>query len=79
MISAINNNDISEIPKAFHKYCSLSIEQNISKEKFDDYVNGISQDFGGEFQISYISTHTQSDDERIYKLLNHKIIKSYPF
>ena len=34
LINAINNQDASEIPKAFHEYCSLSIEQNISEEKF---------------------------------------------
>lgn len=32
LIEAINNKDIDELPSAFHEYCSLCIEQNISEE-----------------------------------------------
>ena len=38
LINAINNRDVSEIPKAFHEYCSLSVEQNISEEEFENYI-----------------------------------------
>ena len=32
LFNAINNHNVTEIPKAFHEYCSLSIEQNISEK-----------------------------------------------
>ncbi len=51
LFNAINNHNVTEIPKAFHEYCSLSIEQNISEEKFDNYINEISQEFGSDYHF----------------------------
>lgn len=82
LINAINNKDVSEIPKAFHEYCSLSIEQNILKEQFENYINGISEDFGGDFQISYIITHMSSmskEDIEMYEDNAKNIYSNYPY
>lgn len=82
LIDAINNNDVSEIPKAFHEYCSLSIRQNISEEKFENYVNGISQDFGGDYQISYKIVNMNSmskEDIEMYETNAKNIYSNYPY
>lgn len=82
LINAINNRDVSEIPKAFHEYCSLSIEQNISEEKFENYINGISENFGGDFQISYKITHMNSmskEDIEMYEDNAKNIYSNYPY
>lgn len=82
LINAINNKDVSEIPKTFHEYCSLSIEQNISKEQFENYINGISEDFGGDFQISYKITHMSSmskEDIEMYEDNAKNIYSNYPY
>ncbi len=42
LINALNNKDSSEIIKAFHEYCSLSMEQNISEDKFESYLESAS-------------------------------------
>lgn len=82
LINAINNNDITEIPKAFHEYCSLGIEQNISKEKFQNYVNNITQYIGGKFHISYKITNMTKltkEDVEMYEY-NAKInYSAYPY
>jgi hypothetical protein len=82
LINAINNRDVSEIPKAFHEYCSLSVEQNISEEEFENYINGISEDFGGDFQISYKITHMSSmskEDIEMYEDDVKNIYSNYPY
>jgi uncharacterized protein (UPF0333 family) len=82
LINAINNRDASEIPKAFHEYCSFSIEQNISEEKFENYINGISEDFGGDFQISCKITHISSmskEDIEMYEDNARNIYSNYPY
>ena len=57
LINAINNNDISEIPKSFHEYCSLAIEQDLSKRAFETYIESVSLDVGGNFKMSYEITN----------------------
>lgn len=82
LINAINNRDVSEIPKAFHEYCSLSIEQNISEDKFENYINGISEDLGGDFQISYKISHMSSmskEDIDMYEDNARNIYSNYPY
>ncbi len=59
-----------------------AIEQNISEEKFDDYINGISQDFGGEFQISYKVINMSSllkEDIEIYEINAKNVYSNYPY
>ena len=82
LVNAINNHDVSEIPKAFHEYCSLSIEQNISEEKFEEYINGISEDFGVDYQISYkiIKMGNMSkEDIEMYEDNAKNIYSNYPY
>ncbi len=82
LVNAINNHNVSEIPKAFHEYCSLAIEQNISEEEFDNYINGISQDFGENYQISYkiISMSSMSkEDIEMYEDNAKAIYSNYPY
>lgn len=82
LVNAINNDDISEIPKAFHEYCSLSIEQNMSEEKFENYINGISQDFGGDYQISYKIINMSSlskEDVEMYETNAKNTYSNYPY
>ena len=82
LVNAINNHDVSEIPKAFHEYCSLSIEQNISEEKFKEYINGISEDFGGDYQISYKiikMSNMSKEDIEMYEDNAKNIYSNYPY
>ena len=82
LINAINNRDSSEIPKAFHEYCSLAFEQSISEEKFENYINGISEDFGGDFHISYKITHMSSmskEDVEMYENDAIHMYDNYPY
>ncbi len=82
LINAINNNDITEIPKAFHEYCSLAIEQNISKEKFQNYIDGITQDMGGKFHISYKITNMTTlskEDIEMYENIAKIDYSAYPY
>ena len=81
LVNAINNHDVSEIPNAFHEYCSLSSKQNISEEKFDDYINSISQYFGDDYQISYkiikMSSMSKEDIE-MYEDNARNMYSNYP-
>ena len=82
LVYAINNQDVSEIPKAFHEYCALAIEQNISEEKFDDYINRIAHDFGGTYQISYNinnMTSMSKEDVEMYQDNAKNTYSNYPY
>lgn len=83
LFNAINNHNVSEIPKAFHEYCSLSIEQNISEEKFENYMNDISQDFGSDYHFSYkiihMSNMSKEDIERYENNAKYIFQLSLPF
>lgn len=81
-MDALNNNDISEIPKAFHEYCSLAIEQNLSEEEFDYFIDGISQYYGSDYVFSYeiveMSSMSQEDIEK-YETQAKNVCSNYPY
>lgn len=82
LINAINNNDITEISKAFHEYCSLAIEENISGEDFQDYIDGITRDMGGKFHISYQITNMTTlsrEDTEMYEFDAKINYSAYPY
>ena len=81
LFNAINYYNVSEIPKAFHEYCSLSVEQNISEEKFENYMNEISQDFGSDYHFSYKIIHMSNmskEDIKMYEDNAKNIYSNYP-
>lgn len=53
LIESINDKNTNELPKAFHEYCSLCIEQNISDKDFNEYIDGIIKDFGNDYKVTY--------------------------
>lgn len=65
LIESINNKNTVEIPKAFHEYCSLCIEQNISEKDFNEYIDNIIEDFGNDYKVSYkiVNTEKLSNNE----------------
>lgn len=65
LIESINDKNINKLPEAFHEYCSLCIEQNISDEDFDEYIDNIIKDFGNDYKVTYeiINTEKLSSNE----------------
>lgn len=82
LLESINNRDINTIPKAFHEYCSLCIEQNISNDNFDEYINGIIKDFGKDYKLTYqvVNTEKLSNDElKTYETNAIYTYSNYPY
>lgn len=71
LVKAINTQNTNDIPKAFHEYCSLCIKQNISKENFDEYINGLIKDFGSDYKLTYKVANSEK--------LSNKEIESYEY
>lgn len=69
LIESINNKSTDELPKAFHEYCSLCIEQNISEKDFNEYINNIIEDFGNDYKVTYKIVNTEK--------LSNKEVESY--
>lgn len=82
LVNSINTQNENDIPKAFHEYCSLCIEQNISKENFDEYISGLIKDFGSDYKLTYkvINSEKLSDEEtESYEYNAFITYSNYPF
>ncbi len=84
-IDALNNNDISQLTKAFHEYCALAMEEHIEKydkEAFDEYFDIISQRFGSDHKFSYkiidVSSVPQEYIE-MYETNAKELYSDYPY
>lgn len=82
LVAAINDNDSSKIPNAFHKYCSLSIEQNISNEDFEEYIDTIIDDFGNNYKMTYKIINSEKlskEDTSLYETDAIHMYSGYPY
>lgn len=82
LIESINNKNTDELPKAFHEYCSLCIEQNISEKDFNEYIDNIIEDFGNDYKVTYRIVNTEklsSNEVESYETNASYTYSNYPY
>lgn len=82
LIESINDKNTNGLPKAFHKYCSLCIEQNVSDKDFDEYIDDIIKDFGNDYKVTYEIVNTEklsSNETNSYETNALYTYSNYPY